>query len=293
MKNVCLVGKLSVEVYNSLLIMTSFFTLHTSDFLFGRARIILLAELASFQYLLQRKSRTNKKPFLDSQNFLYRTLYRISYHWSLGSIIFFVLSLIFFVLWTLMEVFSNKLTEVDVQDFWSLAGSILVNLFMLLVIPIICLVDKKEKTKSNQGEDGFMQRLISLHTLIVEYLMTRLSGESDEMMVINENRNDSLCGEKTYQLQANFEEALNVCKKKTTSEIERIIKTNSATLENDIQAMLKDELENQNKINRVELERIHQKMKESEVKIRLELMYLNHRISSIDKCMAAEFREHD
>ena len=55
----------------------------------------------------------------------------------------------------------------------------------------------------------------------------------------------------------------------------------AATLGNDVQET--------KKINRVKLARIHQKMKESEVKIRLELMYLNHRISSIDKCMAAEF----
>ena len=47
------------------------------------------------------------------------------------------------------------------------------------------------------------------------------------------------------------------------------------------------------KINRVKLARIHQKMKESEDKIRLELMNLNHRISSIDKCMVAEFSEDD
>lgn len=166
----------------------------------------------------------------------------------------------------------------------------MVNLFMLLDILIICHVDKKEKRKSNQAKNEFIQRLISLHKLIIEYLMTRLSGESDEMMVINENRNDSFCGEKTYQLQANFEEALNVCKKKTTSEIERIIKTNSATLENDIQAMLTDELENQNKINRVELERIHQKMKESEHQTRQELMSLNGRISGIEKSIVAELR---
>ena len=72
----------------------------------------------------------------------------------------------------------------------------MVNLFMLLDIPIICHVDKKEKRKSNQAKNEFIQRLISLHKLIIEYLMTRLSGE------------------KTYHLKANFEEALNICKKK-------------------------------------------------------------------------------
>ena len=68
----------------------------------------------------------------------------------------------------------------------------MVNLFMLLVIPIICHVDKKEKRKSNQAKNEFIQRLISLHKLIIEYWMTRLSGE------------------KTYHLKANFEEALNI-----------------------------------------------------------------------------------
>ena len=292
--------------------------------------MLLLAELISFQYLLQKDAQANSGPFLEkleSGGFFRRVLYRIASHWSWGSIVFFSLSTILFLLWTTMELVSYGSTHDQGIAHWAVAGSILANISILLFIPHLCSEDKSEKTKVTQSRYGFFEQVGSLHSIVIEYLMTRLLGVNGEIIGDNESKSVSAWRGRTNYLKNKFEKALNTCERNTKNEIERIIskksdeiKLNSskevesiakvitsqtqlfmknevATLRSEVQEFLnisqnrsRSQLESYQHINKVELDTLHQRIRESEDQTKRGLAVLNRRMDDVEIKLAAELR---
>ena len=104
-----------------------------SQFLFGRARVMILAELISFQNLLRKDNRQIKYEDSDRNTFRKLWMRQRSRGWSKGSLIFFALSTLTLLIWFVGEMVGFAAGEDHGTITFSL-GSILVNVGVLVLM---------------------------------------------------------------------------------------------------------------------------------------------------------------
>lgn len=104
-----------------------------SQFLFGRARVMILAELISFQNLLRKDSRQIKYEDSDRNTFRKLWMRQRSRGWSKGSLIFFALSTLTLLMWFVGEMVGFAAGEDHGTITFSL-GSIIVNVGVLVLM---------------------------------------------------------------------------------------------------------------------------------------------------------------
>ena len=104
-----------------------------SQFLFGRARVMILAELISFQNLLRKDSRQIKYEDSDRNTFRKLWMRQRSRGWSKGSLIFFGLSTLTLLIWFVGEMVGFAAGEDHGTITFSL-GSIIVNVGVLVLM---------------------------------------------------------------------------------------------------------------------------------------------------------------
>jgi len=104
-----------------------------SQFLFGRARVMILAELISFQNLLRKDNHQIKYEHSDRNTFRKLWIRQRSRGWSKGSLIFFALSLVTLLIWFIGEMVGFAAGEDHGTITFSLA-SILVNVGVLAIM---------------------------------------------------------------------------------------------------------------------------------------------------------------
>jgi hypothetical protein len=95
--------------------------------LFGRARVLMIAELVSFQNLLSRRSLSNPVDNWWNRGF------SCAHGWSRGSFVFFMLSSFVTVSWTIGEVLGSLMGS-SYGNIWMSLGSVLVNVLLLCSI---------------------------------------------------------------------------------------------------------------------------------------------------------------
>jgi hypothetical protein len=168
-----------------------------SQQLFGRARIMLVAELVSFQNLLKtRIERDDDEEVLLStttttaqKQRVYNTwwVHKTLHHWSRGSVIFLGVSLSVIVIWTLAELFGWRATGERHGNLLLSLASVFVNVILFVVIMLflakgaestsIIKEEKEDESTMNEKEDvdstpGFVQRAM------LQLLGTSKSGPS-------------------------------------------------------------------------------------------------------------------
>eukprot|EP00934_Nitzschia_sp_Nitz4_P003838 Nitzschia sp. Nitz4//scaffold58_size112336//91997//95608//NITZ4_004047-RA/size112336-processed-gene-0.225-mRNA-1//-1//CDS//3329555031//3828//frame0 len=137
-----------------------------SQYLFGRARVMLVAELVSFQNLL--KTTNNESTNAAGQS-LYSPLGfrgRFTSSWSRGSALFLFISVMVIATWTVSELLGFSKDESNTNLILSL-GSVAVNvlLFSTMILFLSSASKQPELTKDNDREpDWFFQRAM-LHLL--------------------------------------------------------------------------------------------------------------------------------
>lgn len=92
--------------------------------LFGRARVLMIAELVSFQNLLCRRGLSDQVDTWWNRSISY------AHGWSRGSVLFFVLSAFVTVSWTVGEVLGS-LVGSSYGNIWMSLGSVFVNALLL------------------------------------------------------------------------------------------------------------------------------------------------------------------
>jgi hypothetical protein len=125
-----------------------------SQHLFGRARVMLIAELVAFQNLLQRSDcrAPRMKSGLYSR---WKSSGRWIQHWSRASVLFFSLSVTVIGAWTVAELVGYSRGEQDANILFSLA-SVFVNVFLFAIIIAFLAAasaesDAKERPASRGG----------------------------------------------------------------------------------------------------------------------------------------------
>lgn len=140
-----------------------------SQHLFGRARVMLIAELVAFQNLLQTTDH-NESPSSKSTQGIYspwRSSSRWIRRWSRASILFFSLSVMVIIAWTLAEFLGYAKGEGQGNIVFSLA-SVIVNVVLFAVI--MCFLaaasagrDSKDSKQERRGwVRGTMLRLLGV-----------------------------------------------------------------------------------------------------------------------------------
>lgn len=132
-----------------------------SQHLFGRARVMLVAELVSFQSLLKS---SDKHASATGDERLYTSLWsggRFFRTWSKGSKLFFSLSGVVIVGWTLAEILGYASGERHANILMSLT-SVFVNVALFAFI--IAFLMASSKNDSSKGRDGIVQQAM-LHLL--------------------------------------------------------------------------------------------------------------------------------
>jgi hypothetical protein len=145
-----------------------------SQNLFGRARVMLIAELVSFQNLLKKTDQTEDATGWNQR--IYSKWWSSgawAQGWSRGSLLFFCLSVFVIVGWTLGELLGFALGEREGNILFSLA-SVVVNVVLFAAIMTVlasgAASTKKETPDENDSSgDSFIQRA-----------MLRLLGASRE-----------------------------------------------------------------------------------------------------------------
>jgi len=152
-----------------------------SQNLFGRARIMMVAELVCFQNLLQfdksiraNHGQNNKEASLSCYSSWTRG-------WSQGSLIFFALSTIVLSIWILGEMIACIKGHASP---WMSLGSVTVNLTLYAAI-IAFLSSSQNRTRNTAGDDGDSDRDDDdnfddtwFGSKLVQNLMLRLLGTS-------------------------------------------------------------------------------------------------------------------
>lgn len=140
-----------------------------SQQLFGRARVMLVAELASFQSLLRKRDPRNQKVTVDEKNGINsQWLSRGNWtgDWSRGSLLFFSLSMVVVIIWTVAELVGFAKGEQYGSILLSLS-SVFVNIGLYIVM-ILFLGRHSGSNKGTSGEkkewSNSLQRLV-LRTL--------------------------------------------------------------------------------------------------------------------------------
>jgi len=138
-----------------------------SQKLFGRARVMLVAELASFQTLLRKRDPKGDASFEDvkrGEEGIYSKWWTSgswTRNWSRGSVLFFGLSMFVTAIWTVAELVGFSRGEKNLSILFSLS-SVFVNI--ALYIAIILFLDRQAATKRTGDEknewSNFLQRIV-------------------------------------------------------------------------------------------------------------------------------------
>lgn len=136
-----------------------------SQHLFGRARIMLVAELVSFQNLLKRTERSEEGPTISPRVYsAWWTRSALSQNWSRSSVLFFCVSVSVMVAWTLAELLGYSRGERHGNMLFSLA-SVIVNLMLFIMIMTFLAngatrISGKADPNDDKSHsaDGFLQR---------------------------------------------------------------------------------------------------------------------------------------
>lgn len=151
--------------------------------LFGRARVMLIAELVSFQSLLckrdlQGDTKEEKEPI---ENGIYSYWWTSgswswTHKWSRGSILFFGLSMFVTIVWTVAELVGFAKGDKYVSVVRSLS-SVFINI--ALYITIILFLDRN--SQSEKSERHGKEWTNSLQRLVLRVLGASKHGKSDQM----------------------------------------------------------------------------------------------------------------
>ena len=149
-----------------------------SQFLFGRARVMILAELISFQNLLQKDN--NQIKFEDSDRNTFRKLWmrQRSRGWSKGSLIFFALSLVTLLIWIIGEMLGFAAGE-DYGTITFSLGSILVNVGVLVIMLTFLSQGTSGMTGASSDNDSSGSCTSCWYRNSIQKCMVRLLGTSE------------------------------------------------------------------------------------------------------------------
>uniref|UniRef100_A0A7S2UNT3 Ion transport domain-containing protein n=1 Tax=Attheya septentrionalis TaxID=420275 RepID=A0A7S2UNT3_9STRA len=146
-----------------------------SHFLFGRARVMLLAELVSFQNLL----RTNSGADLETRDLPNRKWIRKTWKngWTRGSVVFYCCSGLVLIAWMMGEI-AGHLSGERYGNIRISICSIVVNVLLLIAILIFLTkgaADEDVKSEKNNGPKRFWTRW---YEKLIQKAMLRLLGAS-------------------------------------------------------------------------------------------------------------------
>jgi hypothetical protein len=137
-----------------------------SNKLFGRARVLMIAELVSFQNLLSRHDLS------DHVDTWWIRSFSCTKGWSRGSVTFFVMSLCVTTLWTVGEVIGS-LSGSSYGNIWMSLGSVVVNVLLL------CGVIFFLSAGTSDGKDQYYSsRYLEWYSRYFQSTMVRLLGSS-------------------------------------------------------------------------------------------------------------------
>lgn len=191
-----------------------------SHFLFGRARVLLIAELVSFQNLL-RTHEDIKKAEMESERTWCRHCFLWNRGWSRGSITFFWISASVNLVWLVGEIAGYTFGERHGNIAFSLL-SVFVN--VLLLVAIIAFLSR------GAARSRDFTAFTSKWFLCIQHIMYRLLGTSQETTLSGET--DEWRGRLNY-LQ---------------KEMERIAEESSACVANQIKCMEHNMAVNENQV---------------------------------------------
>ena len=166
-----------------------------SQFLFGRARVMILAELISFQNLLRKDSNPQ---YDHSQWNVCRRIWmrQRSKGWSRGSLIFFALSASVVIIWFIGEMVGYAAGEHYGQIAFSL-GSILVNVSVLLII--VAFLSQGTSGMTDASSDDALRGCTSCwYRNSIQRCMVRLLGTSESSSFEKDYDSDSWRGRAIY-----------------------------------------------------------------------------------------------
>ena len=150
-----------------------------SQSLFGRARVMLIAELASFQNLLRAETRKDvPAPESIYSKWWYGTFG--DHRWSRGTMIFFCLSGLVVLIWFVAET-AGFFTGKRVGNYYFSLISILVN--VILFIGIVTLLSNNAKIKANGTHRVLNSRCSCVwkwYDDVIQKAMLRLLGSDKE-----------------------------------------------------------------------------------------------------------------
>ena len=149
-----------------------------SQFLFGRARVMILAELISFQNLLQKDRNQIKCDDSDRNTFRKLWMRQRSRGWSKGSLIFFALSLATLLIWIIGEMLGFAAGEDHGTIAFSL-GSILVNVGVLVIMLTFLSQCTSGMTGASSDNDNSGSCTSCWYRNSIQKCMVRLLGTSE------------------------------------------------------------------------------------------------------------------
>jgi len=130
-----------------------------SQKLFGRARVMLIAELASFQSLLRRRDQeADSQETLTGEGKVYSkwwTRTGLTHNWSRGSVLFFWLSMLVMVCWTFAELV-GYVQGIQVGSLIMSFSSVFINIMLYIII--MFFLDRNQTTslaKDGESSDGW------------------------------------------------------------------------------------------------------------------------------------------
>jgi hypothetical protein len=123
-----------------------------SQHLFGRARVMLIAELVGFQNLLQTTAPQVNPGTKQELYSSWRSPGRLIRHWSRASILFFSLSVLVIVAWTISELLGYAKGEQHANIAFSLA-SVIVNVGLFAIIMVFLAAASANRNQSPSGKD--------------------------------------------------------------------------------------------------------------------------------------------
>lgn len=172
--------------------------------LFGRARVMMLAELVSFQNLLRRRKmiHSGSSTSLNTPNpeDLHHTSWWASdawaKGWSRGSVLFFILSSLVTIVWAASEVIGYLIGEHQ-GKIWMNLSSILVNV-LLYVCMLVFLANGAVAARTTDNTRSSMHREGWYH-LYFQNTMIRILGSS-----VSKTKNDKDDHETNWQGRTMF-----------------------------------------------------------------------------------------
>ena len=173
-----------------------------SQSLFGRARVMLIAELVSFQNLLRTDSRKEG----EAPPGIYSQWWNETFgaqQWSRGSTIFFCLSTLVVVVWILAETI-GYFTGKRIGNFVLSLFSIFVNVILFICIVAFLSngatsVDQKNPKKRDLHSNGCVRLFWKWYDEVIQRAMLRLLGsKKDDFGLLKRKEHDDWSGRVHY-----------------------------------------------------------------------------------------------